>query len=386
MNALILLFSLLQIVLAHVRSLDVVAQTPPMGWNSWNHFRCPGLNEGVVKTTTNLFISTGLSKVGYSYINLDDCWQISRNSSGYIVADPSKFPSGIPSLVDYVHSHGLKFGLYTDRGLKTCQGRPGSYGYEEKDAEIYAKWGADYVKNDDCNIPSGGDADKDYGKMYNALKSTGRAIVHSVKGSEPIAKADTVSNMRRVGHDIGDNFASMVSLIDIGSKLTSYAHPGFWNDLDMLEIGNGGLSTVEEVSHFSMWCIMKAPLILGNDLSKMSNSTLTVLLNEEAIEVNQDSEGKQGKLVETQDTDLQVWSGALSKNRCAVVLFNRSTKEAQITANWEKIGLATGTSASVRDLWAHKDVGTFTGSYAAKVAAHGVVMVTVSPSSGSCNP
>jgi len=195
-----------------------------------------------------------------------------------------------------------------------------------------------------------------------------------------------VSNMRRVGHDIGDTFASMISLIDIGSKLTTYAHPGFWNDLDMLEIGNGGLSAVEEISHFSMWCIMKAPLILGNDLSKMSNSTLTVLLNKEAIAINQDPQGKQGKLVDTQDTDLQVWAGAISNNKCAVVLFNRSTKEAEITANWEKIGLAAGTSATVRDLWEHKDVGSFTGSYKAGVPAHGVVMLTVTPSSGSCDP
>jgi len=357
-----------------------------MGWNSWNHFRCPGLNEGVVKTTVTLFKSTGLSDAGYNYINLDDCWQISRNSSGYIEADPTKFPSGIASLADYVHSHGLKFGLYTDRGLKTCQGRPGSYGYEGKDAEVYASWGADYVKNDDCNIPTGGDADIDYGKMFNALKGTGRDIIHSVKGSEPIAKAETVSNMRRVGHDIGNNYASMVSLIDIGTKLSSYAHPGFWNDLDMLQIGNGGLSPVEETSHFSMWCIMKAPLILGNDLSKMTNETLTILLNAEAIAVNQDSEGKQGKLVDIQGNDLQVWSGSISKNRCAVVLFNRADTESQITANWEKIGLTAGTSASVRDLWTHKEVGTFTDTYAAKVPSHGVVMLTVTPSSGACNP
>jgi len=285
-----------------------------------------------------------------------------------------------------MHSKGLKFGLYSDAGEKTCQGRPGSYGYEEKDAEVYAQWEVDFLKNDDCNIPAGGDADKDYGKMYDALKNTGKSIIHSVKGSEPIAKADKVSNMRRVGHDIGDNFASMVSLIDIGSKLTSYAHPGFWNDLDMLEIGNGGLTTEEERSHYSMWCIMKAPLILGNDLSKMTNDTLTILLNDEAIAVNQDSEGKQGKLVDTQNSDLQVWSGSISKNRCAVVLFNRGTSTAQITANWAKIGLSADTSATVRDLWEHKDVGTFTGSYSAKVPSHGVVMITVTPTSGSCNP
>jgi len=330
-------------------------------------------------------VSLGLAKVGFQYVNLDDCWQNSRTTEGVIVADPSKFPSGIPALATYVHNKGLKFGIYTDRGTETCQKRPGSYGHEEIDAQTYAKWGVDLVKNDDCNIPSGGDAHKDYGKMYTALKATGRAFIHSVKGSEPIAEAQQVSNMRRVGHDIGDNWASMTSLIDIGAKLAQYAHAGFWNDLDMLEVGNGGMTTTEYTSHFSMWCAMKAPLILGNDLSKMNNETVSILLNDEVVAINQDPDGKQAVLVDTQGTN-QVWAGALSNNKCVVLLFNRGGDSSLITAHWAKIGIAADTSAQVRDLWRHRDLGSFTGSFNATVPSHGVVMTTFTPSSGACNP
>ncbi|XP_065194556.1 uncharacterized protein LOC135825853 [Sycon ciliatum] len=282
---------------------DGVALTPPMGWNSWNHFRC-GLNEELIRSTADLLASSGLQKAGYVYVNLDDCWQHSRTPEGVIVQDETKFPN-FTGMIAYIKSKGLMFGLYTDRGTYTCQHRPGSYSHEMIDAKTYAAWGVDYVKNDDCNVPKGGNADTDYGHMFEGIHASGRPMVHSVKGSEPIANAHNVSNMRRVGHDIGDNFGSMLSLVMQGEKqnLSQYAHPGFWNDLDMLEIGNGGMTLEEYKTHMAFWCILKAPLLLGNDLTKMTADILAILTNAEVLAINQDPMGVQGKMVHQEFTN-----------------------------------------------------------------------------------
>jgi alpha-galactosidase len=355
-----------------------VAKTPPMGWNSWNHYHC-NLNETLIKQTADAFISKGLNKAGYVYVNLDDCWQISRASDGTIQWDTTKFPNGIPSLAEYIHNLTLKFGLYTDRGTKTCQGRPGSYGYEQKDAQTYASWKVDYVKNDDCNIPSGGDANTDYGKMYKAINATGRPMIHSVKGSEPIAEADTVSNMRRTGHDIQDTYASMMDLVETNNANAKYAHAGFWNDIDMLEIGNGGMTAAEERTHMTMWCICKAPLILGNDIMSMSAADLALVTDSEAIAINQDSLGIQATKKSTNGND-EVWAGNLANKDIAVALVNKNdTGSSTINVTWTEIGLSSTQVASVRDIWQKKDMGNHTGSYSASVPFHDVAFLRITP-------
>lgn len=354
------------------------AKTPPMGWNTWNHYHC-NLNETVVKQTAQAFIDKGLNKAGYSYINLDDCWQISRDSSGTIQWDTTRFPSGIPSLATFVHGLGLKFGLYTDRGTQTCQKRPGSFGYEQKDAQTYAKWEVDYVKNDDCNIPSDGDANTDYGKMYKAINASGRPMIHSVKGSEPIAEADTVSNMRRTGHDIQDTYDSMMDLVETNNNNAKYAKPGFWNDIDMLEIGNGGMTIAEERTQMSMWCLCKAPLILGNDIMSMSAADLALVTDSEAIAINQDSLGTQGTKKTTNGND-EVWSGSLANKDIAVALLNKNASgTSTINVTWTSIGLSATQVASVRDIWKKQNMGNHTGSYSTSVPFHDVAFLRITP-------
>ncbi|XP_065825986.1 probable alpha-galactosidase [Oscarella lobularis] len=277
---------------------SMIAQTPPMGWSSWNHFTCAGINETVVKGVADAMVSSGLKDFGYIYVNLDDCWQINRTADGVIVPDPTKFPNGIPSLVNYVKAKGLKFGLYTSRGVMTCQRRPGSYGYEEIDAKTYASWGVEFLKNDNCYPAPHSDPNTDYGKMSLYLNATGKQFVHSVQTPEPIEIAYNVSNMRRVGHDIQDHYDSMLSLVQEARQqgLAKYAHPGFWNDLDMMEIGNGHMTTIEYITHMSLWCLLKAPLIMGNDVRNIDKETLTILTNKEVLAVNQDALGVQGTL------------------------------------------------------------------------------------------
>ncbi|GHO43513.1 alpha-galactosidase D [Ktedonospora formicarum] len=355
-----------------------VALTPPMGWNSWNKFGC-NVSEALIKQQADAMVSSGLKAAGYQYVNIDDCWQISRDSSGNIVADASKFPSGIKSLADYVHSKGLKLGIYTDAGTATCQGRPGSYNHEQQDANTYASWGIDYVKEDWCNT-SGLDPQTQYIKMRDALAQTGRPIVFSICNwgvNSPWAWGPATGNLWRTTGDISNNWNSMLSNLDSSSQHASAAGPGAWNDPDMLEVGNGGMTQTEDTSHFSMWAIMAAPLIAGNDLSAMSSTTLSILTNSEVIAVDQDAAGKQGTKVSDNGAGLQVWSKTLQANGArAVALFNRSGSAANITVNWNTIGLSNA-SATVRDLWAHADKGSFTGSYTANVPSHGIVMLKI---------
>ncbi|CAF1464839.1 unnamed protein product [Didymodactylos carnosus] len=271
-----------------------------MGWNSWNHFGCT-INEKLIMAMTDVIVSSGLAAAGYEYINLDDCWQLSRDADEIIQADPIAFPSGIAALADYVHSKKLKFGLYSDAGFKTCDGRPGSLGYETKDANTYASWQVDYLKYDNCNtdqtIP-----EKRYPVMRDALNATGRQIFYSMCEwgvDQPALWAAAVGNSWRTTGDISDNWNSMISNIDINNQYADRAAPGGWNDPDMLEVGNGGMTNTEYISHFSIWAISKAPLLIGSDVTKISQETLNILTNPEVIAVNQDSLGSQGKKVAT---------------------------------------------------------------------------------------
>jgi alpha-galactosidase len=363
--------------------------TPPMGWNSWNTFQC-NLNESLIKGIADVIVSSGMKDVGYQYVNLDDCWMDGRDASGKLRWNTSKFPAGIPALADYVHGKGLKIGIYEVPGNTTCVGiyggistsvAVGSLGHETTDAQTFASWGIDYLKYDKCTAPLAG-----FAVMRDALKASGRPIFYSINpgdgtGCPPNScslNLPTIANMWRIGFDINASWSSVVGLVDQNANLYSYAGPGHWNDPDMLEVGNNGLNDTEGRAHFSMWAIMAAPLIAGNDLRSMSAATKTTLTNSEVIAVDQDPLGAQGRLVASPGTNLQVWSKTLSgTNARAVALLNRGAAAASITVQWSALGIPTG-AATVRDLWGHSDLGSFTGSYtASSVPSHGVVMLKV---------
>jgi alpha-galactosidase len=335
----------------------IIAATPPMGWNSWNKFACDGLNETVVKKMADAFITSGMKDAGYQYVNLDDCWMDGRDSAGKYKVNASKFPAGIKSLADYVHGKGLKLGIYSTPNTKTCAGIYGGYaggvgslGRETTDAQTWAEWGIDYLKYDKCQ-----GALSAFAVMRDALKATGRPIVYSINPGDqgPYCTPTNcsidlpkIANLWRIEFDISANWASVIRLIDKNKPEYVGAGPGHWNDPDMLEVGNG-LNDTEGRAHFSMWAIMASPLITGNDLS-------------------------------TPGTNLEVWSKKMTEtNTRAVALFNRGTASASITVKWSDIGLAAG-AATVRDLWAAKDLGPSTDSYTAtNVASHTVVMLKI---------
>ncbi|XP_050210786.1 alpha-galactosidase 3 [Mercurialis annua] len=361
-----------------------LARTPQMGWNSWNFFAC-NINETVIKETADALISTGLADLGYVYINIDDCWSAStRDAKGELVPDPKTFPSGIKALADYVHAKGLKLGIYSDAGTFTCQVRPGSLHHEKDDADLFASWGVDYLKYDNC-FNLGIKPKERYPPMRDALNATGRTIFYSLCEwgvDDPALWARNVGNSWRTTGDINDSWVSMTTIADLNDKWATYAGPGGWNDPDMLEVGNGGMTYQEYRAHFSIWALMKAPLLIGCDVRNMTAETHEILTNKEVIAVNQDPLGVQGRKVQTSGVDgcLQVWAGPLSGHRLAVVLWNRCSKAAAITATWKKLGLESGTSVSVRDLWQHKDMGgDFVTSFGARVDAHDCGMYIFTP-------
>jgi alpha-galactosidase len=364
-----------------------LALTPPMGWNSWNKFACDN-NEKTVREIADAMVASGMRDAGYQYVVIDDCWQVDRDAKGNIIADARAFPSGIQALADYIHSKGLKFGIYSDAGTKTCAGRPGSWGYEFQDARQYAEWGVDYLKYDWCNN-GGQNSAAAYSRMRDALAASGRPIVFSIcewGSTKPWLWAKDIGNLWRTTDDIQDFWEGkkewgglgVVQIIDLQNGLEAFSGPGHWNDPDMLEVGNGGMSDVEYRSHFSFWCLLAAPLMAGNDLRTMSVETRDILTNREVIAVDQDPLGKQGSRVR-RDGDLEVWSRPLADGSRAVILFNRGTKPAEIAVTWPEIGYTAGLSARVRDLWQHKDMGTFRGGYKAVAPGHSVVMVRITP-------
>jgi alpha-galactosidase len=360
-------------------ALDKLAQTPPLGWNSWNKFGC-NVDEKMIRGMAEAMVSRGLKAAGYEYVVIDDCWQVSRDERGAILADPERFPSGIKALADYVHSLGLKFGLYSCAGTKTCAGRPGSQGYEEQDARQYAAWGVDYLKYDWCHT-EGLTAQPAYKKMRKALESAGRPIVFSIcewGRSEPWLWGKGVGHLWRTTGDIEDTWESIIKILDLQAGLEGYAGPGHWNDPDMLEVGNGGLTFEESKAHFSLWCLLAAPLMAGNDLRSMTKEAAFILTNPEVIAVDQDKLGVQGRRLR-QDGPSEVWIKPLADLSKAVVLLNRGPAPAEISVSWKELGVETST-AEVQDLWLRNDLGRFLSGYSAKVPSHGVVMVKVKAS------
>jgi alpha-galactosidase len=365
-----------------------LAETPPMGWNSWNHF-AGKVTDADVRSAADAMISSGMRDAGYVYVNVDDTWQGQRDAQGRIHPN-SRLPD-MKALADYIHSKGLKFGIYSSPGPKTCAGFEGSYGHEEQDAQTYAEWGVDFLKYDLCGLrsimgiynpqPDWNKASaimrEAYAKMHKALLKTGRPIVYSIcqYGSDSVWEwgAEVGGNLWRSTDDISDSFRSMALIGFSQAGLERFAGPGHWNDPDMLEIGNGGMNADEYRTQMSLWAILAAPLLAGNDLSKMDDTTKTILMNREVIAVDQDKLGIQGSRL----GPLQVWMKPLSDGSKAVALFNFVTDDVPqpITLHFKDVGFTGPVHA--RDLWAHQDLGLLRDSYTVAPPKGGVVMLRV---------
>jgi alpha-galactosidase len=369
---------------------DGLALTPPMGFNNWNTTHCSAtFNEAMVKGIADAFVSTGLKAAGYRYVNIDDCWaEPARDAGGNLVPDKTRFPGGIKAVADYVHSKGLKFGIYTSAGTKTCDqanGFPGGLDHEVQDANLFASWGVDYLKYDNCNN-EGVDAKQRYRKMRDALKGTGRPIVFSIcewGQDKPWEWASDTGHLWRTTGDINDSCATMLSIYKANVTLDGFAGPGRWNDPDMLEVGNGGMTDTEYRSHFSLWAIMAAPLLIGTDVRNASAATLNILNNTDVIAVDQDSLGKQGEQIKAAD-GLHVIVKPLANGDRAVALFNETDTTATISTSVSEIDFGVGTF-ELKDLWSKVGQST-TGPISASVPAHGTVMYRISKACEGTSP
>lgn len=360
-------------------SSNGLAQTPPMGWNSWNHFH-RDINEKLIMAEADAMVASGMKDAGYEYINLDDCWMaLTRDKDGNLQADPERFPHGMKYLADYIHKKGLKIGLYSSAGTKTCAGWPASLDHEVADAKMFAKWGIDYLKYDNCNN-QGRPLKARYTAMKKALDASGRPIVFSLCewGLErPWEWAPELGNLWRTTGDIRDTWESMLHIVDQQVGLYKFAGPGHWNDPDMLEVGNGGMTNTEYITHFSLWCMLAAPLIAGNDLRTMTDDTHKILTNKAVIAIDQDPAGKQGyKLKDFGNKE--VWVKPLANGQWAVLLFNRGETSAFMTVKIHDIGINDSNRYTVRDLWENKEETYSDGLLRADVRPHGVKMYRVS--------
>ena len=381
----ILVFLLLATQITVYGQFPDLAKTPPMGWNSWNAFGLE-INSKIVKAVADSMVSKGLAAAGYQYIVIDDGWQISRDKNGKIIADSVRFPEGIKYLADYVHSKGLKFGIYTCCGTKTCGGRPGSFGYEAIDAQTYAEWGVDFIKEDWC-YTDGLDTRTQYKIMSDAIKATGRPMLLSLCEwgvSSPWEWAKGIGAMWRTTNDIQDCFDCVrswggmgwVPILEKNANLAPYAGPGHWNDPDMLEVGNKALTPTECRSHFAMWCMLAAPLIAGNNISTMNDTIRDILTAPEIIAIDQDPMGVQGTRLRN-DAGLQVWQKPLNDGSVAVALLNVTKSSAPMYVTLEEIGFKRGIKSSVRDLWKRKDIEAIKDTFKTVVEPHGVVVVKI---------
>ena len=355
-----------------------LAKTPPMGWNSWNKFH-GRVDDAAVRGIADAMARNGMRDAGYVYVNIDDTWERERDSAGNIQSN-KKFPD-MKALADYVHSKGLKLGIYSSPGPNTCAGYEGSYGHEMQDAKTWAAWGIDYLKYDWCgarNLYKPEEMQAVYQKMGDALRAAGRPIVFSLcqYGWADVWKwgPEVGGNLWRTTGDISDRWESMSHIGFNQNDLAPWAAPGHWNDPDMLEIGNGGMNDDEYRTHMSLWSILAAPLLAGNDLRDVPANILQILTNREVIAIDQDAEGHQGKRV-SQNGDLEAWVRELAGGGKAVGLFNRGAAAATMSVRWADLGV-TG-NARVRDVWGHRDVAAQGAEYSATVPAHGVVLLRV---------
>ena len=375
---------------------EEIAPTPPMGWANWNSLGC-NYDEGTIRAMADRLVSSGMRDAGYQYLIIQECIVPAghRDSDGTLLPDPKKFPNGIPALVDYIHSKGLKAGIYTDVGSKTCAGSEGSplheeyegsYQHEEQDARTFASWGLDLIEEDFCKKPAGYRGPQLYARMRDAIAHTGRPILFYICswGSELTwTWAPGLGNVWRSTDDAGDpghaDWNQILRNFDQNAYHAASGGRNHWSDPDMLEVGVPGLTSPEEQSVFSLWAISAAPLWAGNDLRTMSPQTLQILTNREVIAVDQDALGQPGTPIEFPTPELQVWARHLagSNSPQAVVLLNRGSEAAKIAVSWEDLGIYQPVAA--RDLWSHTDLGVLKDGYAADVPAHGVVMLRVDP-------
>ncbi|HOK65667.1 MAG TPA: glycoside hydrolase family 27 protein [Anaerohalosphaeraceae bacterium] len=370
------------------QKFEGLAPTPPMGWNTWNTF-AGNISESLIKETAQAMIDSGMQKAGYIYIIIDDCWSAKeRDANGNLIADPAKFPSGMKALGDWLHEKGFKFGIYGCAGRKTCGGYPGGRGHEFQDARTYASWGVDYLKYDWCETGTA-DARETYKIMRDALYAAGRPIVFSMcewGQNKPWEWAQEVAHLWRTTGDIGPCWDckpkkewenSIKSILDRQVGLEKYAGPDHWNDPDMLQVGCEGLSLEESRSHFTLWCILAAPLIAGNDVRNMNPEIRDILTCREAIAVNQDPLGKQGFRVFCAP-EKEIWAKELSNGDWAVCLLNPAIQPAEMTLPWKDLTFLKGTFR-VRNIWSKKDLGTTEETFRGKIAPHGVAFFRLSP-------
>jgi len=381
------------------QKFDKMALTPPMGWNSWNRFGCD-VNEQLIRETADAMVSSGMKAAGYQYVVIDDCWQGERDALGFIQPDPGRFPSGMKALADYIHSKGLKFGIYSDAGWKTCGGHPGSRGYEYQDALTYAKWGVDYLKYDWCNT-EGLNAEGAYLTMRDALFAAGRPIVFSIcewGDNQPWEWGKDIGHLWRTTGDITAIFDGqeghgtwnswgVLQILDMRENIRQYAGPDHWNDPDMLEVGNG-MTIAEDRAHFSLWCIQAAPLIAGNDLRDMSSEVIDILTNKELIAIDQDPLGIQGFKYLVKD-NWEVWAKPLDKGDLALCFLNRTLEPVKVDLDWKKYPvkddefhyyyLFNENEYKIRDLWLKKEIGTTAKPFSTQIGAHDVIVLRLSP-------
>lgn len=357
-----------------------LARTPPMGWNSWNKF-AEHIDDKTVREVADSLVSTGLRDAGYVYINIDDGWQGLRDASGKLQPN-SRFPD-MKRLADYLHARGLKLGIYSSPGPKSCAGYAGTYGHVTQDAQTWADWGIDYLKYDLCSgegfYHTYETVRATYQQMGAALQATGRPIVYSLceYGRFDVGTwgRKVGGNLWRTTRDISDNYASMTKIGFDQTAPPENAGPGGWNDPDMLEIGNGGMTAEEYRTHMSQWSLLSAPLLLGNDIRSITPETLAIVANAEVIAIDQDRLGRQARMARRL-ADTEIWIKPLQDGSSAVGLFNRSTTAAQLSVSWKELGL--GPQPRVRDLWKHADLESSADSMTADVPPHGVVLVRVS--------
>ncbi|CDW77703.1 melibiase family protein [Stylonychia lemnae] len=346
-----------------------LGKTPAMGWNTWNKYNCD-ISEDIIKQNAKKIVDLGLDKIGYVYINIDDCWQLAdRDANGNVQADLTKFPNGMMAVGDYIHTLGLKFGIYSSAGTQTCQGKAGSLGFEKQDAQYYSNIGADYLKYDNC-FNQGVQGKKRYTDMRDALNSTGRPIYYSICswGTENIWEwgAET-GNSWRTTLDIENFWASVKFNFNFNAQLADYSGSGSWNDPDMLEIGNNNLTIFEEKSHFALWCFLKAPLILGNDLVNMGPEVLAIISNQYLIDVNQNSVAQARCIMNCQQKS-QVYHTQVHGNYPydAILVMNWDNKEkSSVMIDFMTLGLAQYAydKCDVFDMWAGSLIGTYQGRY-----------------------
>jgi alpha-galactosidase len=357
-----------------------LAKTPPMGWNSWNKFASK-VDDAAVRSAADAIVASGMKEAGYIYVNIDDTWEAGRDAHGNIQTN-RKFPN-MKALADYVHSKGLKLGIYSSPGPNTCAGYEGSYGHEIQDAKTYASWGIDYLKYDWCgarNIYKDDEMRAVYQKMGDALNHSGRKIVFSLcqYGRADVWQWGSLvgGNLWRTTGDIRDAWESMAKIGFNQGDIGQYAGPGHWNDPDMLEIGNGGMSVTEYKTHMSLWAMLAAPLLAGNDLERMSPEILAILTNRDVIAIDQDAAGKQGARA-SRSGDCEVWTKQLAGGATAVGFFNRGDAEIHMSLKWAEIGYHAPPSRA-RDLWSHNEIALSGPEYSASVPAHGVELLKIS--------